>query len=58
MDSFDASVGFFVLLGIEQKAHIVINEVTNSVRPFMTRFINSQDYEEDMFKQPTNLAAC
>ncbi len=50
VDSFGASVGVFCIArALNKKAHIVINEVTNSVRPFMTRFINSQDYEEDMF---------
>lgn len=50
VDSFGASVGVFCIAqALNKKAHIVINEVTNSVRPFITRFINSQDYEEDMF---------
>ncbi|HHX54884.1 MAG TPA: DHH family phosphoesterase [Clostridiales bacterium] len=50
VDSFGASVGVFCIArALNKKAHIVINEVTYSVRPFMTRFIDSQDYEEDMF---------
>ena len=34
---------------MNKKAHIVLNEVTSSVRPMMERFIESGEYPEDMF---------
>lgn len=50
VDSFGASIGIYrIAKALNKKAHIVINEVTNSVRPFMQRFINDTEYEEDMF---------
>lgn len=50
VDSFGAAIGIYrIAKTLNKKAHIVINEVTTSVRPLMTRFINNPDYEEDMF---------
>jgi len=50
VDSFGAAIGIYrIAKTLNKKAHIVINEVTSSVRPLMTRFINNPDYEEDMF---------
>ncbi|MFV0344003.1 MAG: DHH family phosphoesterase [Anaerocolumna sp.] len=50
VDSFGAGIGIYrIAKTLNKKAHIVINEVTTSVRPLMTRFINNPDYEEDMF---------
>ena len=52
VDSFGASIGIYCIAkALNKKAHVVINEVTNSVRPFMTQFVNSPEYEEDMFMQ-------
>ncbi len=52
VDSFGASIGIYCIAKeLNKKAYIVINEITNSVRPFMNRFVNSPDYEEDMFVQ-------
>jgi len=50
IDSFGASVGIYrIATALNKKAHIVINEVTSSVRPMMERFINNPDYPEDLF---------
>lgn len=52
VDSFGASIGIYCIAReLNKRAHIVINEVTNSVRPFKSRFVNSPDYEDDMFIQ-------
>ena len=50
IDSFGAAVGIFrIATSLNKKAHIVINEVTSSVRPMMERFMNNPDYPEDLF---------
>jgi c-di-AMP phosphodiesterase-like protein len=49
VDSFGAAIGVYrIAKTLGKKAHIVINEVTSSVRPLLTRFLNNPDYEEDM----------
>lgn len=50
VDSFGAGIGIYrIAKTLNKKAHIVINEVTTSVRPLMNRFINNPEYEDDMF---------
>lgn len=50
VDSFGAAIGMYrIAKTLGKKAHIVINEVTISVRPILSRFTNNPDYEEDMF---------
>ncbi|MSS64553.1 DHH family phosphoesterase [Velocimicrobium porci] len=49
VDSFGASIGIYrAAKTLGKKAHIVINEVSSSVRPIMDRFLDNPDYEEDM----------
>ncbi len=49
VDSFGAAVGVYrIAKTLNKKAHIVINDVTTSVRPIMERFINNPEYEDDM----------
>ncbi len=49
VDSFGAAIGIYrIAKTLGKKAHIVINEVTSSIRPILTRFMNNPDYEEDM----------
>ncbi len=49
MDSFGAAVGIYrIAKSLERKAHIVINDVTTSVRPLVDMFQNNTEYEEDM----------
>ncbi len=48
-DSFGASVGIYrIAKTLNRKAHVVINEVSNSVRPLVDRFLNNPEYEDDM----------
>ncbi len=50
IDSFGAAIGVYrIAKTFNKKAHIVINEVTSSLRPMMNRFVGSPDYEEDLF---------
>jgi len=50
MDSFGSAIGVYrIARTLNKKAHIVINQVTTSVRPMMNRFVNNSDYEADMF---------
>lgn len=49
VDSFGSAVGIYrIAKTLGKRAHIVINEVTTSVRPIMQRFLNNPEYEEDM----------
>lgn len=50
VDSLGAAVGVYrIAKTFNKKAHIVINEVTTSLRPMLNRFVGNPDYEEDMF---------
>lgn len=49
VDSFGAAIGVYrIAKTLGKKAHIVINQVTNPIRPILSRFVNNLDYEEDM----------
>jgi c-di-AMP phosphodiesterase-like protein len=50
IDSFGSAIGIYVICQrLGKDAHIVINNVSSSVKPFMDRFVNNEDYPEDMF---------
>ncbi|MBE5935847.1 MAG: DHH family phosphoesterase [Lachnospiraceae bacterium] len=50
IDSFGSAVGIYrIARALGKKAHVVINEVTSTVKPFMHRFIVGNEYEKDMF---------
>jgi c-di-AMP phosphodiesterase-like protein len=50
VDSFGAAVGIYrIATALNKKAHIIINEVTTSVRPMQDRFIGNPDYPDDLF---------
>jgi c-di-AMP phosphodiesterase-like protein len=50
VDTFGASMGIYrIAKTFGKKAHIVINEITTSLRPMMNRFVGNPDYEEDLF---------
>ena len=50
VDCFGAAIGIYrIAKTLNKKAHIVINQVTTSVRPMMNRFVNNPEYEADMF---------
>ncbi|MBP1755241.1 MAG: putative rane protein [Firmicutes bacterium] len=50
VDSFGSAIGVYrIAKSFNKKVHIVINEVTSSLRPMMNKFVGNPDYEEDMF---------
>lgn len=50
IDCLGSALGIYRLACMmDKKAHIVINEVTSSIRPAMNNFIGSTVYPEDMF---------
>ena len=50
IDSLGAAIGVYrIAKTLNKKAHIVITEVTSSIRATMERFKSSPEYEEDMF---------
>ncbi len=54
VDSFGAAIGIYrVAKTLNKRAYIVINEITKSVRPIISRFMNNPEYEEDMFLNST-----
>ena len=58
IDSFGSAIGVYrIAAALGKKAHIVINEVTSSVRPMMDRFINNSDYPQDLFLMGDDAAA-
>ena len=55
IDSFGAALGIYVIARkLGKQAHIVMGEVTSSVKPFMNRFIGKDEYPEDMFVNNSN----
>ena len=49
-DSFGACMGIYrAAVNLEKKAHIVINTVTESVRPLYDEIVESPVYEDDIF---------
>ncbi len=50
IDSFGAAVGIYrIAAALDRKAHIVINDITSSVRPMYERFTPAAGYPEDLF---------
>ena len=50
IDCFGSSIGIFrIATALNKKAHIVINEITTSVKPMMDRFVDNPEYPDDMF---------
>lgn len=50
VDSFGAAIGVqCIARSLDKKTHIVINEVTTSVKPLVALFQGNNDYEEDFF---------
>ena len=49
-DSFGACMGIYrAVVSLEKKAHVVINEVTSSIRPLYDEIAESPSYEDDIF---------
>lgn len=54
IDSFGSAVGIYrIAKTLNKRAHIVIENVTSSIRPMLNRFINSPEYEENMIVNNT-----
>ncbi len=54
IDSFGSAVGIArIALTLEKKAHIVINDVTTSIQPFVLLFKDNPDYEPDIIVNST-----
>ena len=50
VDAFGASIGVYrAAKTFGKKTHIVINEVTTSVRPLIDRVLGTEEYEQDIF---------
>ena len=50
VDSFGAAIGIYKACEVLNKpAHIVINEITNSVRAMIDKFLGQEGYPDDMF---------
>lgn len=50
IDAFGSALGIYIIAKkMGKDAHIVYGEVTSSVRPFINRFKNNDDYPADMF---------
>ena len=50
VDSFGAAIGIMIMArSFRKKVHIVINDITTSVRPLIDGFINSSEYDSDLF---------
>ncbi len=52
-DALGAAVGIYrAAAALEKKAHIVLNEVSASLRPLYNAYLDNPDYPEDLFLQP------
>ena len=50
IDSFGSALGIYIIaMKFGKEAHIVFGEISSSVRPFMNRFIDKEEYPDDMF---------
>ncbi|MCR5746612.1 MAG: DHH family phosphoesterase [Lachnospiraceae bacterium] len=50
IDTFGAAVGIYrATKQLDKKCHIVINNVTQSIKPFVDAFSNDDEYDIDMF---------
>lgn len=50
IDLFGSALGIYIIAKkFGKEAHIVFGEISSSVRPFMNRFIDKEEYPDDMF---------
>ena len=50
IDSFGSAIGIYTICRkLGKRAHIVINDITVSVKPFLQRFVDKEEYPDDMF---------
>ena len=56
VDSFGAAIGIYrAVTEMKKEAHIIINEITSSVRPLYDEFVKSTAYPDDMFLKSKNV---
>lgn len=56
VDSFGAAIGIYrAVVEMKKEAHIIINDITASVRPLYEEFVKSPVYPEDMFLKSKNV---
>ena len=49
MDCFGAAIGIYrAAVHMQKSAHIVMNEITSSLRPIIDRFVDNPDYPQDL----------
>lgn len=60
IDCFGAAIGIFrAAQALERQAHIVIDDITTSVKPMAERFLNNYEYPEDLIINSTKaLSMC
>lgn len=50
VDSFGAAIGIYrAATALEKTTHIILNDITSSVRPLYDAFINNNTYPDDLF---------
>lgn len=50
IDSFGAAMGIYrIAKSLGKRAHVVINDITTTVKPFMHRFLSDNEYENNLF---------
>ena len=50
VDSFGAAIGVYRIgKTFNKEVHIVVNDITTSLRPMISRFVGNPEYEEDLF---------
>ena len=50
IDSFGAAIGVYrIAKTLGKKVHIVVNQVSSSLKPLLNQFENNPEYEDDMF---------
>lgn len=58
VDSFGASIGVYCIArALDKKIHIVIDEISTSIKPMIELFKNNPDYPQDMFLTPGQAVA-
>lgn len=58
VDSFGSAIGVYrAAKALNKPAHIVINDITTSVRPILNTFKDNPEYEPDMFLKSSEAAA-
>ncbi len=49
-DSFGAAIGIYrICKTLNKESHIILNEINNTLKPVVSMFQNSKDYEKDLF---------